>query len=307
MSWIIFVIIAVVVTAIVIFIDNYISDVYFKGRDAASQKYFFTFAYLIAGLITLLIFGINFSVASPLTYIIILGSGIIISVANIFYYRALEIDNSTNLGIFIQLAPILYLVFGWMFFGDTISPLQLVAFAVILSAPILIILTARKRSRKVKIRAVLFTFLYVAIAVAGNLLFAKFNNPDINFGTEIALVFLGKGIGNSIIMLFKPDWRRRFRSVVQSTHKKVLLPLSIDFILNLIKDFTYRSALVLAPSIALASAASDSAEPIVIFFMGLLLTLIWPKFGREKLNRKSVVVHLIATILVVTGIILIQL
>ena len=108
-------------------------------------------------------------------------------------------------------------------------------------------------------------------------------------------------------MLAKPSWRRRFRSVVKSSRKKVLTPLSIDFILNLIKDFTYRSALVLAPSIALASAASDSAEPIVIFFMGLLFTLIWPKFGREKLNRKSVIVHLIATILVVAGIILIQL
>ena len=307
MSWIIFVIIAVITTATVIFIDNYISDYYFKGRGAASQKYFFTYSYIIAGLISLLIFGINFSTVSPLILIAFFSSGLIISFANIFYYRALEIDNSTNLGIFIQLAPILYLVLGWMFFGDSISPLQLVAFVVILLAPLLIILTARKRSRKVKIRAVLFTFLYVLIGVSGNLLFAKFNTADLNFGTELALVFLGKGIGNAIIMLSKPSWRRRFRSVAKSSRRKIFVPLSIDFVLNLIKDFTYRSALVLAPSIALASAASDSAEPIVIFFMGLLLTLIWPQFGREKLDRKSVIVHLIATILVVTGIILIQL
>jgi hypothetical protein len=72
------------------------------------------------------------------------------------------------------------------------------------------------------------------------------------------------------------------------------------------KDFTYRAALFMAPSVAVASAASDSSTPIVIFFMGILLTLIWPEFGREKLNRKSIIVHLIATILVVVGIVLIQ-
>ena len=156
-------------------------------------------------------------------------------------------------------------------------------------------------------RAIFFTFLYVLIAVTGNFIFAKSNSTDINFATEIALVFLGKGIGNVIIMLAKPRWRRRFVSVVRSSRKKVLIPLSISAVLNIIKDFCYRSALVLAPTIALASATSDSAQPIVIFFMGLLLTLIWPKFGRENLNRKSVIVHLIATILVVTGIILLQL
>ena len=62
----------------------------------------------------------------------------------------------------------------------------------------------------------------------------------------------------------------------------------------------------MAPSVALASAASDSTTPIMIFFMGIVLTILWPNFGREKLNRKSVLVHLIATVLVVAGIILIQ-
>ena len=307
MSWIIFVIITVLLASIVIYIDNYVSDFYFKGRGAASQKFFFAFTYIITAIILLLIFGIDFGISEPFRLLAIFASGLITSVAGIFYYKALEIDNSTNLGIFIQLAPILYLILGWMFSGDSISFLQMMASIVILLAPILIIMTARKNSRKIRIRAIFFTFLYVLIAVAGNFIFAKSNSTDINFATEIALVFLGKGIGNVIIMLAKPRWRRRFISVVRSSRKKVLIPLSISAVLNIIKDFCYRSALVLAPTIALASATSDSAQPIVIFFMGLLLTLIWPKFGRENLNRKSVIVHLIATILVVTGIILLQL
>ena len=299
-------IIAVVMTSIIIFIDNYVSDYYFKGRHAASQKCFFTFTYIIAALIILAIFGINFKSADPLTFIAIFASGFIVSFGSIFYYKALEVDNSTNLGIFVQLAPILYLLLGWLFFGDTISPLQIVASAIILVAPILIILTSRKRSRKIRMKAILYTFIYVLVGVSGNLLFAKMNTPDIHFATEIALVFLGKGLGNAVILLFKPNWRHRFRSVVKSSHKRVLLPLSVSAVLNFIKDFTYRGALVLAPSVALASAASDSAQPIVIFFMGLLLTLAWPKFGRENLNKKQIIVHLIAVVLVAAGIILMK-
>lgn len=306
MNWIILVIISVLIASIVIFIDNYVSDYYFKGREAASQKFFFAFAQIVSGLAFLIVFGINFADAEPITFITIFGSGVIISVASIFYYKALEIDNSTNFGIFIQLAPILYIIFSFVLFGDSISILQIVASGVIMLAPILIIVTTRKKSRKVRVRAVLFTLLYVALGVLGNLLFAKFNNANLNFATELALVFLGKGIGNTIIMLARPSWRRRFRFVVKQSHKKVLVPLFGTATLNIVKDFAYRGALVMAPSIALASATTDSAMPIVIFFLGILLTLIWPKFGREKLDKKSVVVHLIATILVVAGIILIQ-
>ena len=86
----------------------------------------------------------------------------------------------------------------------------------------------------------------------------------------------------------------------------MLRPLSINCLVRVVQQFAYRGALIAAPTVAIASVASDSAEPIVIFFMGLLLTLIWPKFGREKLQRKTVLVHLIATILVVVGIILLQ-
>ena len=306
MEWIIFVIIAVISQSTIIFADNYSSDVYFKGSGAASQKIFFAIAQPILSLILLAIFGIDFGATSPLAITLFIFSGFIISISSIFYYRALELDDSTNLGIFIQLAPVLYLIFGWAFLGESISVLQFIAFFVILAAPILIVLTSRKGSRRTKLRAVAFAFLYVLISVIGNLIFVKENSTPLSFGTELALVFIGKGLGNAVIMLFTPKWRRRFRFVMKSSHHKVLRPLTVSFIFNGIKDFAYRFALVSAPSVAIASAASDSSLPIVIFFMGILLTLIWPKFGREKLNRKSIIIHLVATTLVVTGIILMQ-
>ena len=174
----------------------------------------------------------------------------------------------------------------------------------------MIVMTSRKRSRKVKLHAVFLAFLYVLIAVISNLIFVGAN--DGQFDThllieEIAIVILGTGLTDGLTMLCLPKWRIRYRHVIKKSKGKVRFPLTASMFFGITKSYAYRAALVTAPAVALASAASDSVEPIVIFFMGVVLTLIWPKFGREKLDRKTVRIHLIATVLVVIGIILMQL
>lgn len=306
MNWLILVAITIFLDAIRIFIDNYTSDVFFKGHSAVSQKLFYGYVWVFLSILILIVTGFNPLGADYSFVWLIVFSGILSSLAGIPYYKALEIDDSTNLGIFFQLAPIMYLVFGWLFFGETISILQLLAFLVILAAPILIIKTARKKSRKIKLQAVFYTFIYVLIAAIANLMFVKIGPEDYNFVHKIALMFLGQGIASLFIVYLKPAWRQRFKVVFKKHKKKLLPPLIANTICGIIKSTTYRAALTLAPTITLASAASDAAEPMVIFFMGIILTLIWPKFGREKLNKKSVLVHLGATVLVVIGVILLQ-
>lgn len=312
MNWIVLVAISVIASASEIFIDNYISDYYFKGRGAVSQKFFFAISQiviaLVLGTIIYFISGIDFANTPVTVFILLIGAGFCSTVGSIFYYKALELDDSTNLGIFIQLAPILYLIFGWFLLGQTFNPMQLLAFVVILSAPLLIILTTRKKSRKIRIRAALYAFLYILIATLANIVFVRQDADATNLGflTELTFLYLGKGLGNLTIMGFSPKLRRRFHQVVKSSHKKVYRPLFATLMASVIYNLTYNLALIIAPSVAIASAASDSSTPIAIFFMGIVLSLIWPKFGREKVDRRTTTVHFIATILVVIGIILIQ-
>ncbi len=305
--WIALLAVATLTDASRIFVDNYVSDVYFKGRASIAQKLFYAYAYLLFGIILIAVGGFNINLANLGPVLLLILSGVFASLASIPYYKALELDNSTNLGIFIQLAPILYLVFGWLFLGETISLFQILASLVILAAPLLIVLTAKKQSRGTRLRAVLYAFLYIFIAVLSNEIFVLENTGEINFLTSIGAVLLGKSLGSFLIMAIKPKWRRRYHQVMKKSHHRLLRPLSLNAIIVLVKDITYRAGLLAAPSVALASAASDAVEPLVIFFMGIILTLIAPKFGREKLDSKTVFVHIIATVLVVAGIILLQL
>lgn len=306
MDWLILIAIAVVADSSRIFIDNYISDYYFKGKTAVAQKYFFCFAFIIIGIICTLIGGVDFSNIPFHIYLLFILSGACGVIAGIPYYRALELSDTTDFGIFMQLSPILYLILGWLFLGQSITPIQTLAFLIILAAPFLVIISSKKRSRNVRMKAVFYAFLNVLITTIGALIFVKQNTTDINFITEMAFVFIGKGLGNIVIMALAPKWRKRYHYVAKTSHQKVLRPLIATFISGIAKDFATHLALVLAPSVALVSAISDSTKPIFIFFMGILFTLIWPKFGREKLNKRAILVHLVATILVVIGICLIQ-
>lgn len=306
MDWLLCIIIAVLANSAGIFVDNYISDYYFKGRGAASQKTFYRLIYIIFGIVCIIIGGINFSSVPPYMYLIFILSGIGTAIAGIFYYKALELTDSTDYGIFAQLSPIFYLLFGWLFLNQTIDAYQLIAFLIIIIAPFLIIMTTKKRSRNLRIKAALYVILNISIVALCSTIFVKYHTSELNFVTEIGFLLIGKGIGNTIIILSKPKWKKRYQFVVKSNKKRIYYPFLGTFALSIINEFTKNLAFVLAPSVALVSAINDSARPIVIFFMGLVFTMLWPRFGREKLKRRTILVHLIATILVVIGIYLIK-
>lgn len=306
MNWLVVLAIAVVSDALRIFIDNYISDVYFKEKGAVSQKIVSGIVTPILGIIILIVTGFNFTEIPPVALTLLLMSGVLGSLAGIPYYKALEIDDSTNIGIFFQFSPILYLIIGWIIGDEHFSVIQLLACFIILAAPLLVVITAKKRSRKVRIKAALLAFISIIFYVASGETFIQGNVDGINIFSEIGLVLITKGLSDLLIIGSRRKLRRRLAKVVKSSRRKVLFPINISIVMRVIQEFSYRIGLIIAPSVAIASAASDAVEPAVIFFMGLLLTILWPKFGREKLQKKTVLVHFIATVLVIIGIVILR-
>lgn len=306
MSWLAILAIAVISDALRIFIDNYISDVYFKEKGAVSQKIVSGIVTPILGIIILIVTGFSFTEMPPIALALLLMSGVLSSVAGIPYYKALEIDDSTNIGIFFQFSPILYLIIGWIIGDEQFSIIQLLACFIILAAPLLVVITAKKRSRKVRIKAALLAFISIIFYVASGETFIQGNVDGINIFSEIGLVLITKGLSDLLIIGSRRKLRRRLAKVVKSSRRKVLFPINISIVMRVIQEFSYRIGLIIAPSVAIASAASDAVEPAVIFFMGLLLTILWPKFGREKLQKKTVFVHFIATVLVIIGIVILR-
>ena len=312
MSWLILTLFCVLTTTADIYTNNYISDCYFKDKQAASVRKFSIPASFIMGTIFLIVGAIvfpdSFNAVTWQTPLLIFIANIFVAISGVAYYKALELDDSTNVGIFMQISPILYLIFGWLMLGETISGQQLIAFSAILCAPLLIVLSTKKPSKKrMQVKSAMYTFIYVLVVVIASLLYVQqANNTGINFISSLGFAYFGKGVGNAIIMAVRPKWRKRYKTVLKKSNKKLYRPLFFLVINSTINNLSQYAALLLAPSVAFVSVVGDAVTPVSVFLIGIILTMIWPKFGREKLTFRSIVAHLAATVLVVVGILLLQ-
>lgn len=82
MDWLILVLFAVLAGSSHIYIDNYISDFYFKGRLAVAQKMFFAFAFIVVAIILAIISGFDFLGVDIKIILFLILSGICTSLAD---------------------------------------------------------------------------------------------------------------------------------------------------------------------------------------------------------------------------------
>ena len=299
MDWLVFAIIAALLATTYTFFDNYLVDVFFKGRSPQAQKCFFGPAYLLVAILLLIFVPMTLTWQNAL---MLIGAGIMASASYIFYYAALGKDNATGVTLLEQLSPIFYLLFGILLLDQKMDRGQLIGLAVILTVPFIIFCSAKKSSRKTQLKTIMLMLIKVIISAVVNVLIVKCG-AESSFTTVLAYVMLGKGIGDTAMMLVMKSWRQRFRTVRKREKKSRFFGvLALDCLTWIASDFIYYIALTLSPAVAIGSATIKALQPIFVFIFGIILTLIWPNFGREKIDRRTVRTHLIATIVAVTGI-----
>ena len=304
MEWvyIIFIIVAAVLFAISSFVDNFITDAYFRGRRPEAQKVFGLIFYVTA--ITLMLIFVppqNFSTHH--VFLLIL-SGIIDATAGIFYYRALAGEETTGVTILLQLLPVYALISGYFILNDTISPLQLFAIFLLILSAFLIVLSRGKSKLKVQLRTVALLLLTMLLMTTANTIFIL-NGEQFDFSTSFFFIILGAFIGNLRLVLIMKSWRTRAKNVLKEFKSKPILTILAGHGIWLIGKSLWALTLLAVP-IALATAVESTTQLIATFVLGLVLTIVWPRFGREHLTKRTVLSHLVALILSTIAILLIQ-
>lgn len=305
--WFTLVILASIIGALCTFSDNYIADVFFRGRLPQSQKVFLGPAYILTAFAIILLFPIQ---PIPLTSIIILLLvGAVTSLSDIPYRIALSKDDTTNVSLLQQISPIFYLIFGRMFLDQEISGWQLLAFIIVIIAPLIIIFSSRGRNRENKAKTSGLILIKSLLGALAGTLIVKFSQ-DFDIITVLFYSTLGRGLFSVFAALLRKNWQHRFKNVVRQNHGVKNLhfwfTLSMNHIFRVASSFIYYAALFLAPSVAVASVVAKTLDPIFVFSLGIVLSILWPNFGREKIQRRAILTHFTATTIAVIGIILMQ-
>ena len=302
MLWLILCLLAALTWSVSAFIDNYQTDVIFKGKTPQAMKVLNGPVYILISVVVGIILKISIPEIPQIGLLML--SGALSSIGALAYYQALENEEATGAAIFYQLQPVLFLIVDFLIFGETITPKQILGFIVILLAPIIVVFgRKRAKSRMMAMRAALLLILYVFIATASAEIAIR-SSANIDYKSVFVFYLFGRGFTDCLLGLI-PKYRKRHKYIMKHSPKAYVGTVVLNQCLCAFADFTYRYGLVIGVA-ALASAITNAAELIMTFILGVVLTLIWPNFGREKLHRHIIIAHIIAVLLCVAGIIIIQ-
>ena len=303
MLWLFLCVIVGLIWSFSAFIDNYVTDVIFKDKTPQSMKILNGITYLIFAVVVFFVFGVE-SIRVEHVALLLL-SGIASSIASIPYYLALREVESTSASIFYQLIPVVYLFTDWLIFGETITPIQIVAFMIILAAPAIITFCRRRpRTQRIAFSAAILLVVYVLISALSGILSTHIGEQH-DFPSIFFYFLIGRGASDIILYITHADWQQRMKYIWRRKRWQFLTVVGFNQIICIIAEFLSRYALILGIA-SLVSVTYNVLELIFTFILGIILSIIWPKFGREKLKRHVVIAHLIAVILATIGIILIQ-
>lgn len=303
MLWLLIPIGAAFCYAISSFIDNFLVDTYCKKKNPKCMSIIYVAIELIICIVIAIV-----SKGSVFTSVGWgeIGIFLLAALANFFgsipYYRALKDDETTEVSLLSQMSPVMALGLGWVLLNETIAPQQLVGFFLILAMAVFIVVGSGRRRFKMKATAGLCMVVACFFWVMSDIIFV-FQAREVDFIASFFWLMMGGIISNVLAFAVMKSWRKDVRSFLSRKKGKKISIIIANQLINLTGEALWRFGVVLMP-VAIISVTGNVAQLILTFILGVVLTLIAPKFGREKLNKKIVANHALATGVIAIAVVL---
>jgi len=230
-------------------------------------------------------------------------SGILYMGAIYFYLQALQTEEASTVAPFFQAAGIFGLILGYFVLGEKLSLLQIIGVLLIIAGSVLLSLRLGQGTSHVKKRLVIL-MLACALAIALSSLIFKFFAVRDEFWITTFWNFAGQVLFGVILMLIAAN-RRQFKKMMRSNTSAVLSVNGANELINLGGNLGVRYTLLFVP-LGIVQAISSTTSFFVLFF-GVVISLFFPKLGSEEIGLASLMQKIIATTLVVAGVLLINL
>lgn len=301
MYWLIYAFSGPVLWAISTHIDKYLVERYFKQGNVAVLMVFTA----ITGALALPFVWFFQPDVISLDYesvAVIAISGILYMSAIYFYLQALQTEEASTIAPFFQAAGVFGLILGYFILGEQISNSQIIGVFLIISGSVILSLRFGRGTSQVKKQLVIL-MLFCALAMSLSSLIFKFFAVRDQFWTTIFWNFFGQALFGVILMLSAKN-RKQFSEMVHANAAALLSVNVTNELVNLGGNLGVRYTLLLAP-LGVVQAISSTTSFFVLFF-GVILSLFFPNFAREEISIGNLTQKIIATTLVIAGVLLIN-
>jgi drug/metabolite transporter (DMT)-like permease len=302
MNWLILAFSGPILWALSTHIDKYLVERYFKHGSVAVLMVFTAIIGALA-LPFIWLFRPGVVVLDIQSMAIIAVSGILYMGAIYFYLQALQTEEASTVAPFFQAAGIFGLILGYFVLGEKLSFLQIIGVLLIIAGSVLLSLRLGRGTSHVKTRLVIL-MLACALAIALSSLIFKFFAVRDEFWITTFWNVAGQVLFGVILMLIVAN-RQQFKKMMRSNPSAVLSVNAVNELINLGGNLGVRYTLLFVP-LGIVQAISSTTSFFVLFF-GVVLSLFFPKLGREEIGFASLMQKIIAATLVIAGVLLINL
>lgn len=283
-----------------------ISWAFCNPLDAGLRRYFVkndlvltcisALARLPVAVVLLFLFGGDLTVGWPIFGMLL--AGVLWTLPFVFYYKALEFEETSRVILILQFMPVFVLSLAAVLIKETLDLSQIAAFVLILSGSIL---AAMKRVEKKWHFSKVFFFMVLAALMwaMADVLFKKIAVYFPNFWSAFAVDIFGSSLPALFIFLL-PKYRKFIGDLrnMSSRGWKFFIT-SVTF--GTLGSLTFAYALVLGKA-ALTSVISG-LQPIFALLFGWALARFFKEIPGESLSKADLVTKGISFVLMFSGLV----
>ncbi len=300
--WILFAFAGPVFWALSTHVDKYLVEKYFKDSDTAVLMVFTALIGLLM-LPFIWFFDPRVIALDWISILVMAASGIFYMGAMLFYLQALQGEEASVIAPLFQSSVIFTFILAFIFLHETITWIQAFGVLLIIVAALALSGGFSLKRRKFKMR-MLFLMLAATLVLALSTVIFKFFAVNDSFWGTTFWTFAGEALFGAAILAI-PKYRKQFFELFRIHPGPMVTVNAANELINLAGALGVRFASLFAPVVIVSAIASTTT--LFVFFFGILITLIMPKFGREDLSRKNLIQKGIAAALVAVAIVLINL
>jgi uncharacterized membrane protein len=300
MSWLVFAFSGPVLWAISVHLDKYLVERFFKESNVAVLL---VFTALIGVLMLPFIWFYGPSVTTPGigSIALIALSGIFYMGAMLLYLRALQSEEASVVAPFFQASPLFGYVLGYFVLGEKLSGMQMTGGAMIVLGALFVSIRFGQGFGAFKLRLAVLMLGCGFVLSLSSLIFKVFA-IKVEFWTTTFWMFVGEAVFGAAL-LSVPSYRSQFIKMVRANTAALLSINASNELINLGGGLGNRYALLFAPLSIVQAIGSTTT--LFVFGFGILLSLAFPRLGRENLSGGELLQKGIAAVLVAAGVALV--
>jgi uncharacterized membrane protein len=299
-SWVVYAFSGPVLWAISVHFDKYLVERFFKHSHVAVMLLFTAFVG-VALMPFIWMFQPSVTSAGVRNIALIVFSGILYMSALLLYLRALQSEEASVVAPYFQAGPLFGYALAYFVLGETLTGRRLAGGIIILIGALIVSVRFDQGPRIFKARlAALMLPCGFAIALSG--LIFKIFAIEVEFWTTTFWMFAGEAMFGCALLLI-PFYRREFTTVLRANTVALLSINGSNELINIGGGLGNRYALMFAP-LSLVQAIG-STTTLFVFAFGVVLSLVWPKLGREDLSGRELLQKGMAALLVALGVALV--